>query len=44
MKQVAKKNDWVRIMQIILTPEERLKSLPESTRKVLGFLSAYSMA
>ena len=29
MKQVAKKNDWVRIMQIILTPEERLKSLPE---------------
>ena len=34
MKQVAKKNDWVRIMQIILTPEERLKSLPESTRKV----------
>ena len=34
MKQVAKKNDWDRIMQIILTPEERLKSLPESTRKV----------
>ena len=34
MKQTAKKNDWVRIMQIILTPEERLDSLPESTKKV----------
>ena len=32
MKQVAK-NDWVRIMQIILTPEERLKSLPEKHQK-----------
>ncbi|EEG72367.1 2-amino-4-oxopentanoate thiolase subunit OrtA [[Clostridium] hylemonae] len=34
MKQTAKKNDWVRIMQIILTPDERLDSLPESTKKV----------
>lgn len=35
MKQTAKKNDWVRIMQIILTPDERLESLPESTKKSL---------
>ena len=43
MKQVAKKMTGQN-HEIILTPEERLKSLPESTRKVLGFLSAYSMA
>lgn len=30
----AKKGDWVRIQQIILTPSQRLESLPESTRKV----------
>ena len=34
MKQRAEKNDWVRVQEIILTPEERMESLPESTRKV----------
>lgn len=34
MKQTAQKNDWVRIEQIILTPDQRLASLPETTRKL----------
>ena len=34
MSNIAHKGDWVRIEQIILTPEQRLESLPESTRKV----------
>ncbi|HZK71663.1 MAG TPA: 2-amino-4-oxopentanoate thiolase subunit OrtA [Clostridia bacterium] len=34
MNKVAKKGDWVRIEEIILTPDQRLESLPESTRKV----------
>lgn len=34
MSLYAKKNDWVRIEQIVLQPEERLETLPESTRKV----------
>lgn len=34
MKEQAKINDWVRIQQILLTPDQRLKSLPESTKKV----------
>lgn len=34
MEQWAKKDDWVRVQQIILTPEQRMESLPESTRNV----------
>ena len=34
MKQKAQKNDWVRIQQIILTPDQRSETLPESTRAV----------
>ena len=30
----ARRGDWVRIHDIILTPEERLNRLPEDTRKV----------
>lgn len=32
MKEIAKQNDWVRIEQIILKPDQRLASLPEATR------------
>lgn len=34
MKQQAVKGDWVRIEEIILTPDQRLETLPESTRAV----------
>lgn len=34
MSNTAHKGDWVRIEQIILTPDQRLETLPESTRKV----------
>lgn len=34
MSKTAHKGDWVRIEQIILTPEQRLETLPEATRKV----------
>lgn len=36
MKKVeyAKKGDWVRIHNIILTPEERASQVPEDTRRV----------
>lgn len=30
----AKKGDWVRIHNIILTPEERASQVPEDTRRV----------
>ncbi len=30
----AKKGDWVRIHNIILTPDKRASNLPEDTRKV----------
>ena len=31
---MAKKNDWVRIHNIILTPEQRTGKLPEDTKKM----------
>ena len=34
MSNTAHKGDWVRIEQIILTPDQRLETLPEATRKV----------
>lgn len=34
MIEFAKKNDWVQIHEIILSPEERLPHLPEDTKKV----------
>ncbi|MDO9086918.1 MAG: 2-amino-4-oxopentanoate thiolase subunit OrtA [Anaerolineaceae bacterium] len=32
--ELIKKDTWVEIEQIVLTPEERAPSLPEDTRKV----------
>ena len=31
---MAKKNDWVRIHNIVLTPEQRTGKLPEDTKKM----------